>query len=198
MTTLTLPSRPRISSVEWTLTQPGQVNRSEFTGTRRVVVLATAPRWSAKVKFVQSIGEAQVKALRAFLAALQGQAGQFKLGMCENAQVSAAGGAVVVDGGGQTAYTLATRGWKVGALLGAGDFVTIGNQPLQLVAGAVADSNGKATLHFAPYLRTSPADGAVVEVVNPYAVMSLTADAAGWSVSPGQIYDVSLDCEESF
>jgi hypothetical protein len=197
MTILTLPVAPKIATVEWTLTQPTQANRSEFTGARRVVILAVAPRWSAKVKFVRAVGEVHIKPLRAFLAALQGQAGRFYLRMGETAQISAAGGAVVVDGAGQGAYTLATRGWNGGTMLGAGDFVTVGGQPLQLVAPAVPDADGRAMLYFAPYLRSSPADGDAVEVVNPCAIMSLTGDAAGWSVSPGQVYDVSIDCEEA-
>jgi len=38
-----MPAAPIAANIEWTLDQPGQVNRSEFTGRRKVTILAAAP-----------------------------------------------------------------------------------------------------------------------------------------------------------
>jgi hypothetical protein len=106
-------------------------------------------------------------------------------------------GIVLVDGAGQTGFSVATRGWTAGTYI-KDVFVTVGDQ-LVLVAGRViAGPDGKAVLPIMPHLRAPTTDGARVEVQRPYAVVSLADDQAGWSVKPGPEYSISFDVEEAF
>lgn len=193
-----MPARPVPAEVEWDIDQPAQVNRSEFTGRRRVAILAAAPRFYARVTLPPILGEANAFAWRAFVVDLDGVANSFRLVACERDQV--AGVPVVqVDGAGQGGRELATKGWgSAGLKLRRGQFVTVGEQLLMLTADVVAEATGLAAVRFKPHLRLSPADGAPIEVKRPYAVMSMSDPRNGWKAGIGQNYAVAFDCEESF
>jgi hypothetical protein len=197
MSLITFPSAPTPAEIAWSLRQPTQVNRSEWTGRRKATVLAGAARWSAQVTMPPLLGEARVAPWRAFLAQCQGQAHWFKLVAVENVQIS--GVTVLVNGGGQAGYSIATDGWgAAGTKLKAGQFVTVNDQLLQLVADVVANGSGQATLSFRSYLRIPTTDNAPIEVARPYALMAMADDTNGWTVGRGQQYAVSFACEEAF
>jgi hypothetical protein len=42
---ITMPASPVAATIDWSLDQPGESNRSEVTGKRRVTLLPAAPRW---------------------------------------------------------------------------------------------------------------------------------------------------------
>lgn len=193
-----MPQFPRAAAkIEWKLRQPSQMNRGEFTGYRRVTILAEAPRWTAHVEYPPIIGERAARPWRSFFAQLQGRAGTFQLVACEAPQVEVFQ-QVVVDGAGQTGNTLATRGWQAGAWLGNGMFVTVGDRLHQVVATSpIAGADGKVTLSIIPYLENDLADGVTVETRLPWALMSLSDDSAGWSVGTNQQYAIAFDCEEA-
>lgn len=197
MTVLTMPRKPWIKSIEWTIDEPAQVNRSEFTGARRVQEYERSPRWSATVTLVTVLGEPAMKPFRAFLQRCKGPSKSFRLPATENPQIHARG-VVVVDGAGQEGFTLATKGWVPGAYLLEGDFLTIGNQLIGIDALVIADEDGKAEIPLLQYLRSSPANEAAVEVRDPYAVMSLLEPKNGWKVDPGQEYSAQFACEEAW
>jgi hypothetical protein len=197
MTLIPMPASPVPRSVAWSIKQPTQANRSEFTGRRKVTVLATAPRWSATITLPPILGEPNVYAWRAFAVDCNGQANTFRVIACERDQI--VGVAPHVKGGGQGGYSIVTRDWgAAGRKLQRGQFVTIDGQLLMLTYDVVAASDGTATLIFKPYLRSIPADGAAIEVRRPYAVMSLTEDVAGWTADIGQQYAITVDAEEAF
>jgi hypothetical protein len=197
MTLLLLPDNLGIASVDWTIDQPSQANRAQFTGARRVLFLNEAPRWSATINMVTAIGEPQMRPMRAFIQRCKGVSGTFKLPATEQVQDHALG-SVVVDGGGQTGFALATRGWAPHAYLLVGNFITLGTQLIGVDAQVIAGADGKAIIPLSQYIRTIPADGAPVEVANPYGVMSLADSKAGWGVKPGQLYSTTIQCEEAY
>lgn len=191
------PASPVPAKIRWDIDQPGQVNRGEFTGKRRVTLLSAAPRLHAQVTLPPIIGETRVLDWRAFVFDCDGVANKFQLIACERDQIAEAG--VVVDGAGQYGQALATRGWaSPGLKLSRGQFITVGEQLLIVRAPVVADGAGRASISFKPYIRLSPADGAPIEVRRPYAVMSMTDPKNGWDVDVGQNYAVTFECEEAF
>ena len=194
---ITMPASPVAANIAWDIDVPAQANRAEFTGKRRVTLLTAAPRWYATVKLPAIIGEDRVLDWRAFVVDCDGIANSFRLIACERDQI--AGIAVAVKGAGQSGTTLLTKGWGApGQKLKRGQFVTVDGQLLMLQAPVFADVNGNAVLSFKPYLRAIPADGAVLEVRRPFAVMSMSDPKNGWSVAIGQNYGVEFPCEESF
>lgn len=195
---IVMPASPAPRKIEWDIDQPAQVNRGEFTGKRRATLLAAAPRLYASVTMPPILGEERVLAWRAFVFDCDGVANRFKLIACERSQV-ADNPAVVVDGANQGGNALRTRNWgSAGLKLRRGQFLTVGEQLLAIMADVVADATGRAVVSFKPYIRLVPADGAPVEVRRPYAVMSMSDPRNGWVADVGQQYDVPFQCEEAF
>lgn len=192
-----LPRYPRApAEVVWKLRQPSQANRSEFTGARRVTILAESPRWSAQVKYPPIIGDRQIRPWRAALAMMQGRAGTFRLPAYEESQRGAYGGPIVVDGAGQIGSVVNTRGWHPNSAALIGWFVEIGDGLHQVVKQSLADGQGRMALTVIPYV-AGHADGTAIEAFRPCGLMSLSDDEAGWTVGPGQKYDIAFNCEEA-
>ncbi|MDF0489211.1 hypothetical protein PX554_13805 [Sphingomonas sp. H39-1-10] len=194
---IAFPAAPVPQKIKWEIEQPGQVNRGEFTGRRRVTLLSAAPRMHATVTMPPILGEDRVLDWRAFVFECDGVANKFRLIACERDQVAEA--AVVVDGAGQFGQTLKTRGWSTpGLRLKRGHFITVGEQLLVVRAPVIVDGSGRATISVKPHIRVQPGDGDAIEVRRPYAVMSMSDPKAGWEAGVGQNYAVTFDCEEAF
>lgn len=86
MTIVAMPASVRVQRVRWQLDRPAQVNRSAYTGARRVVANPWHGKWSASAEIVPIVGEANVRAWRAFLASLKGQINTFQLPATEGPQ----------------------------------------------------------------------------------------------------------------
>ena len=190
-----LPKEPAPAKIEWKPRQPSQVNRSEFTGKTRTVILGEASFWAASVSYPEIIGEAKFRSWRSALMRLQGRVNAFRLSACEGPQHRILQ-RVVVDGSGQTGYTVKTRGWYPGTGLSDGMFVTIGEDLHQVVANTgLAGPDGKLTIAIMPHIAGGVADGVAIETRRPWALMKLASDQQGWTVDVGQKYTVSFDCE---
>lgn len=190
-----LPVYPAPAKIDWKPRQPSQVNRSQFTGKTRTVILAEAPFWAAWVSYPEIIGEAKFRPWRSALMRLQGRVNPFRLSACEGPQHRILQ-RVVVDGAGQTGYVVQTRGWFPGSGLLDGMFVTIGEALHQVVASTgLAGADGKLTIAIMPQIAGGVADGVAIETRRPWALMKLTSDQQGWTVDVGQKYSVSFDCE---
>jgi hypothetical protein len=187
MTLITLPDQARIKNVEWTLDRPAQVNRSDWTKRRQVVLQPGPSMWSATCDLVVRIGEPAMLEVEAFLVDLEGQVNSFQLPIADSPQLPAPQ-SVVVDGAGQSGRFLALRGGVHGQSLLRGHKITVNDQTVMLMAPLTFDATGKATATFKPSLRNSPADGDPVEVVKPYVLLSLTTSQVGWTVAPGRLY----------
>jgi hypothetical protein len=186
-----------IRSIAWELDNPAQVNRSSWTGRRQVVALPGATRWRAKVVLTPKMSEIEVLAWRAFLMQLRGQQNTFRLRAVEKSQIT--GVSPLVNGAGQSGYSLSTDGWGAAGLkLVAGQFITIGDQLIPLGVDVVANSSGQAVLTLDTRLRLSPADNAAIEVSYPTAIMALASSTISWSVDPGRLYGFAFDAEEAF
>lgn len=98
-------------------------------------------------------------------------------------------GIPVVDGAQIAGDTLASRGWAPNAagVLMPDDYIQVGSQLFQVLTEADADANGESTLDIWPAIRTSLADGALVETDTPQGVFRLAGDAPSWQHEPGGI-----------
>ncbi len=198
MAIITLPPAVRIKRVEWTVDQPAQVNRSKWTNRRQVVTQPGPALITASADLVVAIGEANALAAEAFLIDLEGPINSFRLALAENAQLPA-GSVAYVDGAGQYGRSLVLRGGPPGLTLRRGMKIGTYDQAVFVMADATFAANGSATVSFKPSLRLSPADASYVEIVKPTVLVSLAGSSAGWSVDPGQLYQVKqLQLEEAF
>lgn len=116
--------------------------------------------------------------LSAFFAALGGMRGRF-LFRDPSASRSDLLADPIVNGAGQTGNALATSGWAPSSLaLETGDFISLGSGAdtrfYQVTADAVANGSGAATLQITPRLRSSPLNGAALEIVAPAVLLRLT------------------------
>ena len=196
MTTRTLPSTPKPQTMSWKLVQPAQNNISTWTGKRQVVPSGRG-WWECQITLPPIVSTASFNPWRAFIALMRGSANDVQIPVDATAQ-STISNTMLVNGANQTGRNINVDGLPNStAVLYAGQFVTIGNQLLQLTANVTSDSSGQATLSFEPAIRVAPADNATVEFKNPYALMYMMEDAS-YSVEPGYVYSLSLNMRESF
>ena len=196
MTTITLPSNYDAASMTWRLVHPSQNNVSQWTGSRQVVAYSRG-WWECQFELPPIVGTANFNPWRSFISAMRGSVNDVQIPVDPTAQ-SALANTVSVKGGSQYGRSLATDGWPVSTtILTAGQFVTIGDQLLQLTANVTSDGSGNATITFEPYIRVSPADDAVIEYKNPYCLMYLQEEPS-YSVQAGYIYSLSLNLRECF
>jgi len=201
MAIITPPAPLPLRQVKWRAPFPAQVNRSAWTGRRKVVGLPGATVWTASGEFVTLISEANAKPWRAFFVALKGPLGSFRLRASEGQQTTAAN--PTVRSGAGSGGTLPLQGLPATrTVLVAGDLMTVplpsGHERLVcLTADLVSNGAGQATATFGPELGEVPATGATVEIQRPWGLMALTSDPPGWDVSAGQQYQFTIDCEEA-
>lgn len=196
MTTITLPSTPKPQSMMWKLTQPAQNNISTWTGARQVLPSGRG-WWECQITYPPIVGTTNFNAWRSFMAAMRGSANDVQIPVDQTAQ-SAIANTMLVNGANQTGRSINVDGLPNSTtVLTAGQFVTIGNQLLQLTANVTSNGSGQATLSFEPAIRAAPADNATVEFKNPYCLMYLTDDPS-YSVEPGYVYSLSLNLKEAF
>lgn len=98
-------------------------------------------------------------------------------------------GLPVVDGAQSSGDTLATRGWAPNAteVMKAGDYVQAGSQLFQILTDVDADASGNATLDVWPAIRTSLADGLLIETDSPQGIFRLAGGAPSWQRDPSGI-----------
>lgn len=215
MTTITLPSTPKFQSATWKLVQPAQNNISQWTGARQVMA-SNRGWWECQITLPPIVGESNARAWLSFIGQTQGTVADFQVSVTPSAQTNnmptllpellldfTSGAYVVgfdpaVNGANQTGRTLVTDGWYPSTtVLYAGQYITVNNQLLQLTADVTSNTSGQATISFAPALRASPADNALIEYLNPYALM-YSVDDITYSVEPGMVYNISLNLREAF
>jgi len=196
MATITFPSSPKPSGMQWKLVMPAQTNVSGWTGGRQTLA-SNRGWWECQLTLPPLVGRDAVNPWRSFVAQARGSANDFQVPVDATAQ-SALANTVLVNGAGQTGRSLVTDGWPASTtILSAGEFVTVGNQLLQLTADVTSDGSGNATISFEPPIRSAPADNAQIEYKNPYALMYCVEEPA-LSVSVGDVYMLSLNLRESF
>lgn len=181
------------------LRAPGQVNRSGWTGTRKVVGLPGVELWLGAASLADIATEEEERPWRAFLFGLSGQANWFKWPLPCNQHP---GGKPRVAAGAGSGYTLPLKQMQPNTtILQAGQFMTIPlpslhNRAVCLTADLVADGNGNGTAQFGPALGEIPAESAIVESLTPFVPMSLTTSEEGFDLSNG-VSGTAFDVEEA-
>jgi hypothetical protein len=196
MATITFPSSPKPSGMQWRLIMPAQNNVSGWTGQRQVIA-SNRGWWECQFTLPPIVGTTAVKPWRAYIAQARGMANDFQVPVHPTAQ-SALSNTVLVRGAGQTGRSIVTDGWPNSTtVLSAGDYVTIDDQLLQLTANVTSNGSGIATLTFEPPIRSAPSDNDPVEYKNPYALMYFIEEPT-LSAEIGDVYTLSFQFRESF
>jgi len=179
---------------------PSQVNRSRWTGRRKVVGLPGAETWRGTVQIGPLVTEAEERVWRKFLLGLRGQQNVFHWPLPRNPHI---GAKPVVASGAVPGYTLPLQGMQPNArIVRAGQYMTI---PLPsghyrtvcLMDDLVSNASGQATATFEPAITELPALAAVVETVNPFIPMSVASDEPLGFVHDDAIGIVSFEVEEA-
>lgn len=196
MATITFPSSPKPSGMQWRLVMPAQNNVSGWTGQRQVLA-SNRGWWECSVTLPPIVGRAAARPWKSFIAQARGMANDFRVPVDPTPQ-SALTNTVLVQGAGQIGRSIVTDGWPNSTtVLSAGDYVTIGDQLLQLTANVTSNGSGVATLTFEPPIRTAPADNAPVEYKNPYALMYFVEEPMQ-SVGLADVYTIGFELREAF
>lgn len=177
-----------IRLIEWALDRPAQINVS-LSGKRTVSSTILYGKWSARVELAPIVGQANAQAIRSFIARCNGPLNRFRLYATESAQNANSG--VTVSAAATAGDTALTITGYTGALL-AGQMATINGQLVQITADQSA-----GTITFEPPLRADASVGTTVVTSRPYALVRMADSTAGWSVGPGQVYEIAFDVEEA-
>ena len=199
MSEITVPLPDELLLDRLDLSSPTQVNRSTWTGRRKVIGLSGAEVWQGAVSLSSIATEADERQWRAFLFALKGPANWFRWPLPTNSHI---GTKPTVAAGASNGYTLPLEGMQPNTrILQAGQFMTV---PLPsghartvcLKADLITDASGDATAQFEPALNETPAEAATVETAAPYIPMAPTQPVMGLAMSQG-ISGTSFDVEEA-
>lgn len=194
---LTLPSN--FDSIQLTAQNVQGRNTNLYTNKEQVYSYS-GDRWTLNVTYPRK-ALVDARLIQAFLLALRGGVGTFIAGDPYQAAPSGiATGTPVINGAGQTGYTLATTGWTAGqtGILKAGDYIQIGSYNLHMVLqDANSNGSGQATFDIWPRIRTSPSNGSAVVINSPKCLFRLTDSNVGWAVDKESLYDFSLSAVEA-
>lgn len=185
----------RVTDVMRTLRSAAMAATSPFTGTQQVQDWGGS-WWEYEIEFT-AMQDANGRRLSAFFASMRGHAGTFTFRdpFIRNELVA---GAPLVNGGSQSGNNLITDGWGAAGLR-AGDFLSLGTGTslrLYQVTADVVPSGGAATVQIVPALRSSPADNAALNVVNPGVLLRLTAPAPA-RIGLADVYRFSITAREA-
>lgn len=181
------------------LDTPTQVNRSTWTGRRKVVGLAGAETWRGKVSLSLIATEDEERPVRGWLFALASPENHFRWPLPCNSHI---GPRPTVASGASNGYTLPLTGGQPNArILRAGSFMTVplpsGHaRTVLLTADLRFDNSGNATAQFRPALNETPTLGATVETVEPYIPMAPVNPTMGLAMQDG-VSGTSFDVEEA-
>lgn len=179
--------------------EPAQVNRSAWTGGRKVIGLPGASLWSGQVAVENIATELEERQWRAFLARLKGVQNWFKALLPCQTHI---GPKPTVDTGATNGYTLPLTGMTPSTLiLYAGQHMTVPlpsghKRAVRLTADLITNATGKAVAAFGPALNEVPTLGATVETANPYVPVSSTETRLSIPQNQG-ISGFAFDVEEA-
>lgn len=199
MSEITVPDTDLLILDGLSLLTPAQVNRSKWTGRRKVVGLSGAETWRGRATIDVLATENDEQPWRAFLFGLAGQANWFRWLLPCNIHI---GAKPTVASGATDGYTLPLTGMQASTrILRAGQFMTVPlpnghSRAVCLTADLIANGSGNATAAFRPALNEVPTLGATVETANPFIPMAATDPEQGMGTDNG-VSGSSFDVEES-
>lgn len=177
------PSSIGIANSEWTLDENIGLSESVFTRRAQKVSLTagTADRWTGTVS-TPTLDATGVRTMNAFLVKV-GRYGLFELGHPDYSGPASGAADGTVNGAGQTGLTLnCTFPALSTKVLLAGEWLQFGDELKMVMADATTDVSGDVAVSIKPAIRTSPSNGAAVEINTPVATLQLLSD-------PGMITD---------
>ena len=221
MTTYTWPSSliPNSSALQWMDNSARFV--SPLSGATRTVS-RPGGRWRLSMTF-SNLTRTQAQLLEAFLWRLDGSAHRAVIPDHAYRRQATATGTPVVSGGSQTGRVLLTSGWTAGqTVMKAGDRFSVGYEMYVVASDAVASDGtqvltdedgvtlydesspqapiyveaGAVQLYLTAPLRSSPANGASLEVTTPVAKYML-ADRVEVAAVPGVFKSLQVVFEEA-
>ena len=199
MTEILVPNADDFLLDSLRLRAPAQVNRSTWTGRRKVIGLAGTEVWTGQATIDLITTEEQERQWRAFIFSLEGPVNWFRWRLPCNSHV---GPKPTVDTGASDGYTLPLTGGQPNArILRAGQFMTV---PLPsghargvcLTADLRFDASGDATAQFKPALNETPTEAVTVETTDPYIPMSAVDPEQGLNSADG-VSGATFDVEEA-
>ena len=201
MALIAMPADAEFTRRAWIPPSSNQVNRSGWTGARKVLRLPGAALWKVSAAVKPMTREVDTWPWKAFLTELEGEANHFLMPYACNQTAAAnpTAGAGAVQG----AQTAPIAGMPAGLLyLHAGQALTFLlpsglRQLVLLTQNLVANGAGAGLATFRGALREAPANGAAIEARNPVCEMALTSGDVGWDDDEG-VFKVAFDAEEAF
>lgn len=188
-----------LEDVEIELDQNFQVNRSAWTGRRRVSGLPGAQKWYASATVPDIATEEQERPWRLFKLKMRGPVNRARLKVACSQQV---GKNPLVSAGANPFSTLPLQGLRINAtILQAGQYMTVPlpsghHRIVMLMEDLETDATGKAVAEFSPELGEVPTAGTVVEITDPYMHVAFVDSRQGWKVGNG-VTDMPLVFEEA-
>lgn len=175
----------RMSRADITLSRIDFETRSIFNSKRQVLAYPSGSAWRLSCDFVP-MTDMQAGEWRAFFARMRGRQNWFQCPVPQyyGPTTGYTGPAGTVSGAGQVGHSLNVTGLTPSTpILRAGDFFTVNNQLKMAVENASSNGSGNATFTFEPALRGSPANGAALNLSNPYFLCAATdSDVASWGL----------------
>ncbi len=199
MSEITVPDANDLILTGLSLSAPAQVNRSKWTGKRKVVGLPGIELWRAQISIDAQATEEAERPWRAFLWGLKGPSNWFRyLLPC----ATHAGSNPTVASGASDGYALPLTGLSASTtILKAGQFMTVplpsgARRAVCLTSDLVSDGSGNATAAFVPALGEIPTLAATVETKDPFLPLSLVNPEQGFGYDGG-VAGTSFDVEEA-
>ncbi|BAK66894.1 hypothetical protein SLG_22190 [Sphingobium sp. SYK-6] len=187
MAEITMPAGD-LEDVEIELDQNFQVNRSAWTGRRRVTGMPGVQKWYASATVPDIATEEDERPWRLFLLSLRGPLNWFRFPVACSQR---AGSNPTVRAGGGPFTSLPLEGLPNSAtVLKGGQYMTVPlpsgrHRLVMLTADLVTNGSGQGTATFVPELTETPTTGAIVETINPFLMAALTDSRQGWKLSNG-------------
>lgn len=199
MTEIIVPDYNAMTITGLTPNFPSRVNRSAWTGKRKVVGLPGGENWTGSLIVPDIATELEERKWRAFLVALRGPQNWFKWFLpCQ----THSGAKPLVNNTPAPGYELSLDGMTPSTtILTAGCFMTVplpsGHKRLVcLTEDMVTNSSGQAIARFGPALGEIPANNVEVETKAPYIPLALTNTNTGLNYQDA-IAGIELDVEEA-
>lgn len=197
MALITLPNIAR-SSFNFKRVTPYQENINEYTG-RRQVVTSDRGWWECRYTLPDTVGQSDFYAWEAFIALAQNPDNSFRVRAEEVQQngysLGTAPGSLAVAGASQTGRSLTvdgapTTGTVSNPVIPAGCKITVEDVMYTLTSG-LNKTAASQVITIEPPLRSSPADNASIEWLEPYCLMYL-AEVPDHPLSLGNVSSLSF------
>ena len=186
---LSLPTDIGIANIELRAQNAVAVSQSPFTFATQVQAYS-GQMWGATVS-IPPVRKDLAEPWVAFLTALRGQYGTFRLGDPNNTTPRGTATSATITGAvGSSSLTVT----MLGTLL-AGDYIQLGTGSDSTLHKVLVDQDGNGTLEVWPALRKART-GVSAKLTNPRGVFRLSSNTSSWNINESSVYGLSFDCME--